>query len=277
MSAYYILLYFFIYSFLGWCTEVGFAAVRQRRFVNRGFLNGPVCPIYGVGVTLVILMLTPFQFNLPLLYISSVVLVTVLEGLTGWIMDKIFHNKWWDYSGRPLNIGGYVCLLFSIIWGFACVLIVYFVHPFIHKALTFIPHTLGIILIVIFSAAMLADLYVTASAIFKFNKYLARLKIITDELHEISEQIGEDIYQNIIHALEKQVQSKRKLDDVKLEVSEEVRTRIDELKLHAQELGAKIPGIPRRLVKAFPKMESRKYKLQLELFRQKLNEKLHKH
>ncbi len=277
MSAYYILLYFFIYSFLGWCTEVGFAAVRQRRFVNRGFLNGPVCPIYGVGVTLVILMLTPFQFNLPLLYISSVVLVTVLEGLTGWIMDKIFHNKWWDYSGRPLNIGGYVCLLFSIIWGFACVLIVYFVHPFIHKALTFIPHTLGIILIVIFSAAMLADLYVTASAIFKFNKYLARLKIITDELHEISEQIGEDIYQNIIHALEKQVQSKRKLDDVKLEVSEEVRTRIDELKSHAQELGAKIPGIPRRLVKAFPKMESRKYKLQLELFRQKLNEKLHKH
>ena len=106
MSIYYSILYFFVYGFLGWCTEVIFAAFKQHRFVNRGFLNGPICPIYGVGVTLVIACLEAFQSNLLLLYISSVILVTVLEGVTGWAMDKLFHNKWWDYSKLPFNIGG---------------------------------------------------------------------------------------------------------------------------------------------------------------------------
>ena len=99
MSIYYSILYFFVYGFLGWCTEVIFAAFKQHRFVNRGFLNGPICPIYGVGVTLVIACLEAFQSNLLLLYISSVILVTVLEGVTGWAMDKLFHNKCRDSSG----------------------------------------------------------------------------------------------------------------------------------------------------------------------------------
>ena len=95
MSIYFILLYFFVYGFLGWCTEVGFAAFKTHHFVNRGFLNGPICPIYGVGVTAVITVLTPYKSDIIVLYILSVVLVTVLEGVTGWAMDKIFHNKWW--------------------------------------------------------------------------------------------------------------------------------------------------------------------------------------
>ena len=101
MSIYFILLYFFVYGFLGWCTEVGFAAFKTHHFVNRGFLNGPICPIYGVGVTAVITVLTPYKSDIIVLYILSVVLVTVLEGVTGWAMDKIFHNKWWDYSDMP--------------------------------------------------------------------------------------------------------------------------------------------------------------------------------
>ncbi len=267
MSIYYALLYFFVYGFLGWCTEVAFAAVKQKKFVNRGFLNGPICPIYGVGVTLVIIFLEPFTGSLPLLYVSSVILVTVLEGLTGWAMDKIFHNKWWDYSELPLNIGGYVCLLFSLIWGVACVLIVYLIHPLIHRGLAWLPHILGVILIVILGIALLTDLYVTSSAIFKFNKYLENLQKITDELHEISDQIGEDIYVNVIRAMEKQELTKKKLDETKLEVSEDIRMRITELKDRAQDLSARLPKVSRRLVKAFPKMQSHRYKEQLEVFR----------
>ena len=124
MQIYYLMLYFFVYGFLGWCTEVAYATTKQRKFVNRGFLNGPICPIYGVGVTVVVYFLTPYKDNLILLYALSTVLVTVLEGLTGYLMDKIFHHKWWDYTNQPLNIGGYVCLIFSLVWGVACVLIV---------------------------------------------------------------------------------------------------------------------------------------------------------
>ena len=274
MSIYYSILYFFVYGFLGWCTEVIFAAFKQHRFVNRGFLNGPICPIYGVGVTLVIACLEAFQSNLLLLYISSVILVTVLEGVTGWAMDKLFHNKWWDYSKLPFNIGGYVCLLFSLIWGVACVFIVYFVHPLIHQVLSLIPHTAGIALIAILGIALLSDMIVTTSAIVKFNQYLELLKHITDELHAISNQIGAELYQNVMHVLDMQESSRQKLDDVKLEVSEEIRMQIVELKTRAQNLGEKVPKPARRLLKAFPKLESRNYKAQLELFRQKLEQHL---
>ena len=277
MSIYYSILYFFVYGFLGWCTEVIFAAFKQHRFVNRGFLNGPICPIYGVGVTLVIACLEAFQSNLLLLYISSVILVTVLEGVTGWAMDKLFHNKWWDYSKLPFNIGGYVCLLFSLIWGVACVFIVYFVHPLINQVLSLIPHTAGIALIAILGIALLSDIIVTTSAIVKFNQYLERLKHITDELHAISNQIGSELYQNVMHVLDMQESSRQKLDDVKLEVSEEIRMQIVELKTRAQNLGEKVPKPARRLLKAFPKLESRNYKAQLELFRQKLEQHLGRH
>lgn len=277
MSIYYSILYFFVYGFLGWCTEVIFAAFKQHRFVNRGFLNGPICPIYGVGVTLVIACLEAFQSNLLLLYISSVILVTVLEGVTGWAMDKLFHNKWWDYSKLPFNIGGYVCLLFSLIWGVACVFIVYFVHPLIHQVLSLIPHTAGIALIAILGIALLSDMIVTTSAIVKFNQYLELLKHITDELHAISNQIGAELYQNVMHVLDMQESSRQKLDDVKLEVSEEIRMQIVELKTRAQNLGEKVPKPARRLLRAFPKLESRNYKAQLELFRQKLEQHLGRH
>ncbi|MEQ2041019.1 putative ABC transporter permease [Mediterraneibacter gnavus] len=277
MSIYYSILYFFVYGFLGWCTEVIFAAFKQHRFVNRGFLNGPICPIYGVGVTLVIACLEAFQSNLLLLYISSVILVTVLEGVTGWAMDKLFHNKWWDYSKLPFNIGGYVCLLFSLIWGVACVFIMYFVHPLIHQVLSLIPHTAGIALIAILGIALLSDMIVTTSAIVKFNQYLELLKHITDELHAISNQIGAELYQNVMHVLDMQESSRQKLDDVKLEVSEEIRMQIVELKTRAQNLGEKVPKPARRLLKAFPKLESRNYKAQLELFRQKLEQHLGRH
>ena len=277
MSIYYSILYFFVYGFLGWCTEVIFAAFKQHRFVNRGFLNGPICPIYGVGVTLVIACLEAFQSNLLLLYISSVILVTVLEGVTGWAMDKLFHNKWWDYSKLPFNIGGYVCLLFSLIWGVACVFIVYFVHPLIHQVLSLIPHTAGIALIAILGIALLSDMIVTTSAIVKFNQYLELLKHITDELHAICNQIGAELYQNVMHVLDMQESSRQKLDDVKLEVSEEIRMQIVELKTRAQNLGEKVPKPARRLLKAFPKLESRNYKAQLELFRQKLEQHLGRH
>ena len=277
MSIYYSILYFFVYGFLGWCTEVIFAAFKQHRFVNRGFLNGPICPIYGVGVTLVIACLEAFQSNLLLLYISSVILVTVLEGVTGWAMDKLFHNKWWDYSKLPFNIGGDVCLLFSLIWGVACVFIVYFVHPLIHQVLSLIPHTAGIALIAILGIALLSDMIVTTSAIVKFNQYLELLKHITDELHAISNQIGAELYQNVMHVLDMQESSRQKLDDVKLEVSEEIRMQIVELKTRAQNLGEKVPKPARRLLKAFPKLESRNYKAQLELFRKKLEQHLGRH
>lgn len=305
MSIYFILLYFFVYGFLGWCTEVGFAAFKTHHFVNRGFLNGPICPIYGVGVTAVITVLTPYKSDIIVLYILSVVLVTVLEGVTGWAMDKIFHNKWWDYSDMPLNIGGYVCLLFSIVWGFACLFIIYFIQPLVHDLLAFIPTIVGIILIIILGITLIADLYVTASTIFKFNRRLAAMEKIAAEMHEISEQIGQEIFEKTIRAMDRQEASKEKLatatDEFKgkmqdtasglkektqgtafelkeraldarersQEINEELRSRIASLHTRYHESTDKPGRISRRLMNAFPKMESRQYKESLEVLKKR--------
>ena len=115
--------------------------MKTGKFVNRGFLNGPLCPIYGVGVVLVVLLLMPIHQNLVFLYVASTVLVTVLEGFTGFFMDKIFHHKWWDYTDQPLNIGGYVCLPFSLVWGVCCVLIVRVIHPVVGRGISCLLYT----------------------------------------------------------------------------------------------------------------------------------------
>ena len=319
---YFIALYFFVYGFLGWCTEVAFAAWKEHRFVNRGFLNGPICPVYGIGVTLVVHFLSPYRSNLIILYITSTILVTALEWLTGFILERVFHNKWWDYSNMPLNLNGYVCLLFSLIWGVACVLIVDFIHPVIHKLLLYIPVIVGVIILIILGIGMFADLYVTASGILKMNKRLAAMQEIADELHEISDKIGENIYKNTIAAMEtqdaikdsvtekqeelkdsftaKQEEFKDSLAAKQMEfkdsfalkqeeilgnlterreeisetldtVSDELKERIASLRKHYSELGEDFTGIQKRLLKAFPKIENKKYSESLDDLREKLN------
>lgn len=128
-TLYEIIWIFFIYAFLGWCTEVAYAALDIGKFVNRGFLNGPCCPVYGFGVLIVVGILTPLKDNLLILFTGSVLLTTVLEYITGWILEKAFHNKWWDYSDKPFNVKGYICLKFSILWGLACTFIMVALHP----------------------------------------------------------------------------------------------------------------------------------------------------
>lgn len=249
MKFYYAILCFFLYGFLGWCVEVAFAATKEKTFVNRGFLNGPICPIYGFGVVGVVYFLSPYKSDIILLYVMSTVIVTVLEWLTGFILEKIFHNKWWDYSQMPLNLNGYVCLLFSLIWGIACVIIVKWIHPVIFKGIRAVPEWLGYVFIFGLSVAVFADLYVTVTRILKLNKHLEKMEEIASELHKISDEIGENIYKDVIEAMEKRE-----------EVSEEIRERIQELRAKYHELATINIKLGKRLLKAFPKMQPKRYR-----------------
>lgn len=286
MRIYSLLLYFFIYSFLGWCTEVAYATVKERRFVNRGFLNGPWCPIYGVGVSAVVTLLDGFRDSLLLLYLSSLVLVTLIEGMTGFIMDKIFHHKWWDYTGLPLNIGGYVCLPFSIAWGAACVVIVKGIHPLIERLVGFLPEAAGAALLCVLTVCLAADVAVTTAGILKLNRRLDMLERIGAELHEISDRMGANIHENVMDAMEKaealeDVAQARKeqLDALSGEARErldllsgETRERYDMLRQRYAELTGATLQASRRLVRAFPRMESRRHKELLDELKRRLEE-----
>ena len=267
---YFFFLYFFVYGFLGWCTEVAYAAFKEHRFVNRGFLNGPICPIYGIGVSLVVQFLSPYKYNIILLYITSIILVTALEWLTGFVLEKIFHNKWWDYSNMPLNLNGYVCLLFSLMWGVACVLIVDFIHPVFHQILSYIPLPVGIVLIIVLGTILFTDLYSTASGILKLNKRLERMHEIADELHQISDKLGENIYESTIIAIEKQNELQENFSETFNDISDEVKDRIIYLRTHYKEISENMPKLQIRLMRAFPKMESRIHKEVFDDLRAKL-------
>lgn len=141
---------FIIYAFLGWCCEVIFAAVTEGRFINRGFLNGPVCPIYGFGMLMTVFFLWRLRRNIILFFLGAALLTTLLEFFTGYILERFFHTKWWDYSDKPFNIKGYVCPEFTIIWGLGACMAVGAVHPFIYMSITKLPFIPGVIMLSVF-------------------------------------------------------------------------------------------------------------------------------
>ena len=286
---------FIIYAFIGWCTEVSYAALDRGKFVNRGFCNGPYCPIYGFGVLIVVVLLTPLKENLIILFLGSFLLTTLLEYITGYILDKVFHNKWWDYSDKPFNLHGYICLKFSIMWGLACSFIMLIIHPIIIGFVRMIPKTLGIIILSVVMAAFAADCIVTISTILKFNKRLKGMNEVAAKLKVISNEIGENIYENVSDVIEKKeildntyeeirtdfAQKKEKFaenvenryqklnDSVQLN-REKKRAEYQELSQKYKELTEKKIYGHDRLLKAFPGMKSVDYEDSLLKLREHL-------
>lgn len=198
MRMYTYLWCFFLFAFLGWCSEVVFAAIRQKRFVNRGFLNGPLCPIYGIGVVAMDFLLRPFGKSLAVLLVGSMLLGSALEWLAGFLLEKLFHQKWWDYSDNPHNLNGYICLKFSVLWGIAGALIVRYIMPAAHDLFSLIPQTLGWILLIILGSVLVLDFLVTAIGLIGLNRKLRNLEYVTRKLRQGSDRLGQDLSRSAI-------------------------------------------------------------------------------
>lgn len=291
---------FIIYAFVGWCVEVAYAALDTGKFVNRGFLNGPYCPIYGFGVVIVVGLLTPLKDNRLILFAGSFVLTTVLEFITGYILEKVFHNKWWDYSDMPFNIKGYICLKFSILWGLGCTFIMDAFHPMIYRIITWIPFIPGVIILCIIASVFAVDCCITVSTILKFNKRLKLMDDMAASIHKLSDEIGENIYDNVTGIIEKSEEFKENHPEL-LEKIAETREDIEELPEKTRErfveakedvaekrrqlaelteryeklLAEKNAGF-RRLLLAFPDMISRENNEMLNKIKNHLNIKKNK-
>lgn len=199
MTLYQILWYFVIYSFAGWCVEVVFHAMKAHRLVNRGFLNGPVCPVYGFGVVLVFAAVHLIvdrsggsleDVNIITLFPIGVFLTTAVELLGGFMLDKTFHARWWNYSNEKYNFRGYICLKFSLIWGVGVVFLVKFAHPFIDRAtVQFLPFAVGLWTILILITAYFADFVVSVLIMLKLNQSLEELDQIQKDMRIVSDQI----------------------------------------------------------------------------------------
>lgn len=128
-----IVLYFIVYSFIGWIFETIYAIYVHGYFVKRGFLFGPICPIYGFGGVLLYLSLKNVRGNKCVKFLIAMVVFTIFECISSYLLEILFHQRWWDYSNEFLNFQGRICLSFSIIWGLAGVIFIETIHPYTHR------------------------------------------------------------------------------------------------------------------------------------------------
>ena len=231
-SLYQVFAYFLIYSCLGWCLEVIYAAVTTGNLINRGFLNGPVCPIYGFGMVIVLFALTPLSHSLLLLYLGGVILPSALELVGGWALYKLYHTRWWDYSDYPFNIGGYICLEFSLLWGVGTLIVMKLVHPIIADAVALIPPLVGLILMFLLYVLYAADTIATAFAASDLARDLDALEKVADSMHAVSDAMTELLGTNAMAMDQKMDESRLQF---KLAAAE---ARDNAAKLNAREAAA---------------------------------------
>ena len=258
----------FIYAVAGWCCEVCFAAVCGGKFVSRGFLAGPVCPIYGFGVLGVVAALDPLKENLILLFIGSVVITSAIEFAVGWILERFFRQKWWDYSDKPFNVKGYICLSFSLLWGFACVFVVRLIHPSVLGLVRRLPRLIGWIILAVFCVLILTDLSTTAAGLLSISKKLRAAEEIEASLRKFSDALGSGLSKNTLIAAEKNEKFKERVTEKLNEKRSETEALYEKYK---STLASK-SRTHNRLIKAFPQLGSGKRKLTPEKLREFLDE-----
>ena len=164
-NVYQLLWIFFVYSFIGWCGEAAMAAVHRHKFVNRGFVSGPICTVYGAGAAAVAVFLPELKDQLFFLFLGGMIVTTFVEYLTGRILELIFHRKWWDYSDQRFNLDGYVCLKNSVVWGICSVLMICFFDPLLCRLLVLIPRLAGDILLWILGVLLVIDAVGSGAAV----------------------------------------------------------------------------------------------------------------
>ncbi len=301
---------FFIYCFLGWVYESTYVSIRSRRWVNRGFLNGPVIPIYGCAATLLYVAFfndtmigmtqSKTAVSVLVIFVSGMILASLLEFVTSWLMEKLFHARWWDYSEMPLNLQGRICLPVSLFWGLLSVVMAEWIQPLMDRVVAQIPRRAGEIAGYVIAAVFFADLGVTVAAALKLDQRLEDIQRIREEflaslerlkLFETREELRDKIADSPFYAhlenkrMELEENVEKWLEKYKLLAGrrEEERIRIRrELKARAEELREAYRNqkssrlnrmIYRRIFRAFPYMKTSRGQEALEAWKEKMKKR----
>ncbi|MFR0822452.1 MAG: putative ABC transporter permease [Clostridia bacterium] len=245
-----MLSFILLYSFAGWLLESISKTIEERQWVNSGFLNGPVCPIYGLGAAIMILGLSFLKENPVLLFIVSFFLLSIWEYVVGIFLEKVFKTKYWDYSHLKFNIQGRVCLKNSIYWGILGVLFIRYIHPFIEARIAQIPMEILIYVNIILYSIFIVDIIFSVMT-------MIHIDTAWEKVNELGESIKEKLEE--LKNEKNQVGSKT--------ATENIEKLIRELKIKQTKLKIRMYRQARRLKLAFPSMKS-------ETITQFLNEKI---
>lgn len=272
---YFLFYNFFLYCFFGWIYESCFVSIKKKTWVNRGFLNGPIIPIYGAGATIVYIFIAPFHDSAVLVFVVGFIIATLLEFVTSYVMEKLFHAKWWDYTHYKYNIKGRICLTASLFWGFLSILMSEVLQPFMNSLIDRIPRqtgeSVGVIIVVLFTA----DVTITVIYTLQLDKKLSELIKIRDEFAEYLESTR-------LFGMKEELRSrfegmsisnlwdymKEQLDE-KFEMSEELEQKVRNFTSRYQNMAELKNIIHKRIVKAFPTMKSTRSERIMDSLRKK--------
>ncbi len=194
-NTYELIWLFLIYSFLGWMLETILAATEQRRFVNRGLINGPLCTIYGVPIVI----LTIFGQELPLfwLFLGAMIVATVTEWIGGHIIERFYHERWWDYSDVKWNLDGYICLPASLVWGVLGTVSMRWGNGLLIRLYGFLPEGIGHLLVWILAGMLVLDVAATIFALSGIGRSTQKWEAVDSWFTSISLRIGQWLYGHV--------------------------------------------------------------------------------
>ena len=240
---------FIAYSVIGWIYESTICSINEKKLINRGFLNGPLCPVYGCGALVVIFFLNNKTDDVFILFMSGAILTCIVEYLTSYILEKLFNAKWWDYSDKKFNLNGRICLLGAAVFGILTVLVIKFIHPFIYKIISdFSPIALYITSFIIF-IILISDIIFTVYHLLLLNGRLAEIQAKISDYKEEQKLLGEKAKKTFSQWLETHYYS---IEKIKYQIG-----KIQKLQY-------------KRIFKAFPKLNYTKNKEAFEHIKEKL-------
>lgn len=271
-TAYDLCFFFIVYAVAGWIVEVIFHAVVKGKIVNRGFLNGPVCPVYGFGMILVLLIYNMVgSDNTFIVFLEGVIFTTLIELFAGFILDKFFHARWWDYSSMPLNLNGYICAGFSLIWGLAVVFVIKQVHVFIYNVTSgLIPEHIGWPILAVLYAIFILDTTVTVLTLIGLNKKLDELDHISASIKRVSDRMTDTVGNTSLKVTQKAQESAVQASLAKAQIRDAAEESREALELRRRELQEKYDSLREsiirhrhygmgRILNAFPDVKHRDY------------------
>lgn len=253
MQIYDYLFWLFLYSFFGWIYESTLCSITEKKFVNRGFLSGPICPIYGCGAVAVIFCLSSLKSTVAI-FIVGMVLTCSVEYITSWLLEKIFNARWWDYTHYKINLNGRVCLLGAIVFGtFATVLLKY-IHPKIQEITLRIPAPILMGSVSLVVCLAVGDCTVTVIHILKLKGKLAEIQIAMNAFVHESYSRAKDLKETLHENFERSKFYNKRIQEL-----------VENANMHEK-----------RLLNAFPRLKSLYYNEALEHFKYKRKKALNK-
>ena len=237
------LFFFYMYCFFGWCFESAWVSFKSRKWVNRGFMRGPFLPLYGSGAIMMLVVSMPFQDNVLLTYFAGVVGATVLEYITGVTMEALFKVRYWhiwDYSNRPFNFRGHICLTSSIAWGFLTILMTRVVHRPISDFILSLPGRAVVYVTALVTIYMVMDFTLSFKAALDLRDILAKMQRIKEEMERMSRRLDVIIAFNNEEKEQKKQERELSLSELSMGIKQRFASLKEIIQLKPAEYGENI-------------------------------------